>query len=240
MFVGHFGVGFALKKVDTAVSLGLLFLAVQFDDILWPIFVWLGLERFTIVPGFTATSPFVFQSYPYSHSLTAACLWSMIGFVIVMVLPIKGKKLLAAGVIGIAIFSHYILDIIVHVPDLPVTITGTARIGLGLWRHYWLSIGLEMAFLFGGLALYLKATKANSFAGRYGAVILAAFLAVMQIMSTLQAPPDNPRMITGMGFLINIIIAGVAFWLDRKREPVPARQTMEQTGFAKTPAPVGD
>jgi hypothetical protein len=233
MFVGHYGVGFALKKADTAISLGLLFLAVQFADILWPIFVWLGLEKFTIVPGFTATSPFVFQSYPFSHSLMAACLWSLIGFGIVMLLPMKGKKTLAAAIIAIAIFSHYLLDLIVHVPDLPVTIAGSTKIGLGLWNHYWLSIGLEMVFLFGGLWLYLRGTKGRSFAGKYGMVILAVFLAIMQVMSTLQAPPDNPRMITGMGFILNLMIAGVAFWLDRQRTPVVAKYSGESVRFVK-------
>ena len=231
MFVGHYGIGFALKKVDTAISLGLLFVAVQFADILWPIFVWLGLERFTIVPGFTATSPFVFQSYPFSHSLTAACLWSIIGFAIVLALPLKGKKMFAAGVVGVGIFSHYLLDLVVHVRDLPITMTGKTKIGLGLWNHYWLSIGLEMILLFGGLAIYLRATKGTSFVGKFGAVILALFLALMQVLSTLQAPPDNPKMITGMGFLINIVIAGLAFWLDRKRETRFARVEPESRNF---------
>jgi hypothetical protein len=235
MFVGHYGVGFALKRVDTAISLGILFLAVQFLDILWPIFVMLGLERFTIVPGLTAASPFLFQSYPLSHSLVAAFLWSLVALGLVQLQPLRGNKLLAGGVIAIGIFSHYILDLIVHIPDLPVTFTGSTKIGLGLWNYYWPSIGLEMLFLFGGLWIYLKSTKGITFGGKYGSIILAVFLAIMQVMSTLKAPPDNPRMIAGTSLLLNLAIAGIAFWLDRKRIPVALRDADNSSVYAKSP-----
>jgi len=235
MFVGHYGVGLALKRADSAISLGILFLAVQFADILWPIFVLLGIEKFRVMPNFTATSPFIFLSYPFSHSLVALLLWSLLGFLFIILLPSKGNKVLAGTVVAIGIFSHYILDLIVHVPDLPIAIGDSTKMGLGLWNHYWLSIALEMIFLFGGLILYLKTTKASTFSGKFGVVILAVFLAAMQVVSTLQTPPDKPKVIAASGLVINLVVAVIAFWLDRKRTPILAVNYRGQASFSKVP-----
>jgi len=229
MFVGHYGVGFALKRLDHALSLGLLFLAIQFSDILWPIFVLLGIEKFSVVPHFMPTSSFVFQYYPFSHSLVAALLWSALVFLAVRFIPgIKGNKILAGAVIATAVFSHYILDFIVHAPDLPLAGGNSAKIGLGLWNHYWLSILLEMVILFGGLWIYLRTTRGRSFWSKNGPVILAIFLVVMQITSTLGAPPNKPGMIATMGLAANLIIAALAFLIDRKRIPVGVRIVEER------------
>jgi hypothetical protein len=231
MFVGHFGVGLALKRADTAISLGVLFLATQFADIIWPIFVALGIEKFTIIPNFTATSVFQFQYYPLSHSLLTMLGWALLGFLLVAYLPlgIKGNKILAGAIVALGIFSHYLLDAIVHVPDLPLMPGEGPKIGLGLWNYYWPSILLEFVFLIGGLWIYLSATKGNTFAGKYGLVILAAFLAVMQVLSTLSVPPNNPKMIAISALATNLLVAGIAFWLDRKRTPRNILQPIERS-----------
>jgi hypothetical protein len=75
MFIGHFGLGFGAKKAAPAASLGTLFAACQFADLLWPTLVLLGYERVEIVPGATKMTPLDFVSYPYSHSLLALCAW---------------------------------------------------------------------------------------------------------------------------------------------------------------------
>ena len=72
MFIGHFAVAFAGKKVAPKVSLGVLFLAAQFLDVLWPVFVLLGAEHFRIISGITKVSPFDFYDFPISHSLVAS------------------------------------------------------------------------------------------------------------------------------------------------------------------------
>ena len=78
MFIGHFGVGFAAKKVDNRPSLGTLFLAAQFLDLLWPVFLLTGLEKVTIDPGNTAFTPLNFVYYPFSHGLLSVLLLSVL------------------------------------------------------------------------------------------------------------------------------------------------------------------
>ena len=65
MFIGHFGVGLAAKRAAPRLSLGILFIAGLFADVLWPVLVALGIEQVAIVPGITEMTPLEFISYPY-------------------------------------------------------------------------------------------------------------------------------------------------------------------------------
>src|SRR5437899_11326482 len=76
MFIGHFGLGLAAKRLAPRTSLGTLFFAAQFLDLIWPIFLLLGLEHVRFAPGITAVSPLDFYDYPISHSLATALVWS--------------------------------------------------------------------------------------------------------------------------------------------------------------------
>jgi hypothetical protein len=77
MFLGHFGVALTAKKVAPKASLGMLVLAAQFADLLWPIFLLPGWEQVRISPGDTRFTPLDFISYPYSHRLLAELLWGL-------------------------------------------------------------------------------------------------------------------------------------------------------------------
>lgn len=78
MFIGYFGLGFGTKTVQPRVSLGTLFLASQFADLLWPNLLLLGLEQVRVMPGLMVVSPFDFVHYPFSHSLAMDILWGML------------------------------------------------------------------------------------------------------------------------------------------------------------------
>jgi len=129
MFVGHYGVGFAAKRVEPSIPLWLLFIAVQLLDVLWAPFVLLGIEKVRIVPGFTATNPLDLYYMPFTHGLVAALLWSCAGGLAYQILA----RRMAGIVIGVAVFSHWVLDFIVHRPDLPLC-DDSAKVGLGLWN----------------------------------------------------------------------------------------------------------
>src|ERR1044071_5369324 len=126
MFIGHYGVSFAIKSRETSIPLWVLFIAVQFLDVFWAIFVPLGIEKVRIVPGFTATNPLDLYYMPYTHSLLGALFWSVLGFGIYrFVLSVRGSsengadgRTMAAVLVGLAVFSHWILDLVVHRPDL--------------------------------------------------------------------------------------------------------------------------
>jgi hypothetical protein len=154
MFVGHYGVSFAAKKADASIPLWVLFIAVQLLDVAWAPLILLGIEKVRIVPGITASNPLDLYYMPYTHSLLAAVLWSIGAFVLYR-LAAPNSRSVAASVVGIAVSSHWVLDFLVHRPDLPLY-DDTAKVGLGLWNRPALALGLEAALLFGGLWLYIR------------------------------------------------------------------------------------
>src|SRR5687767_10461625 len=119
MFVGHFAVGLAAKRAAPGASLGVLVASATLLDLLWPVFVLAGWERFTILAA--APSPFLafrFDHYPWSHSLLAAMLWATFAAAL-----FQWRRSYGAGALAVwlLVVSHWVLDAIVHRPDLPVT-----------------------------------------------------------------------------------------------------------------------
>lgn len=172
MFVGHYGVSFAARKIDSSIPLWVLFIAVQLLDVAWAPFVLLGIEKVRIVPGITATNPLDLYHMPYTHGLIAALLWSAGTFVIYRLWMWRGGNL-AALVVAAAVFSHWVLDLLVHRPDLPLY-DNAAKVGLGLWNLPLLSFSLEVALLFGGMWLYFRAgPRRRAATVAFGFVMLA-------------------------------------------------------------------
>ena len=153
MFIGHYGVSFAAKRVAPAVPLWILFGAVQLLDVLWAPFILLGIEKVRIVPGITASSPLDLYYMPYTHSLLAAILWSLGSMLVYRRFAPQDLVRPAALVVALAVFSHWLLDLVVHRPDLPLY-DNTAKLGLGLWNVPAVAFALEAVLLFGGMWLY--------------------------------------------------------------------------------------
>ena len=159
MFIGHFGVGLAAKKAAPKASLGTLFLASQFIDLLWPFFLIFGIEKVKIDPGNTAFTPFDFVHYPYSHSLIAVLIWALIFGAIYFLIK---KDLKTSIWLGVLVLSHWILDFITHRPDLPLFIgSNSPLVGLGLWNSVIATIIFEGGIFILGVYLFIKTTKAN-------------------------------------------------------------------------------
>ena len=157
MFVGHYSVAFAAKSERNRIPLWVLFIAVQFLDYIWATLVLLGIEKLRVIKGFTAGSMLDSYFHPYSHSLIAAILWSTaaaIGYK-----PLCGwfgytYKKAAALIVGLAAFSHWILDLIAHPRDLAIY-DDTWKVGFGLWNYRDPEFALEIALLAGGIIVYL-------------------------------------------------------------------------------------
>jgi hypothetical protein len=214
MFVGHFGLGLAAKRVVPAVSLGTLFLSVQLADGLWPLFLLLGLEHVRIVPGLMAASPLDFTDYPFSHSLVTLAGWGVaFGTIYWLIRRNRWAALVLAG----GVVSHWLLDVIVHRPDLPVFPHGP-YLGLGLWQSIPATLAVEGALYLGGLALYLTATRAKDRIGHYALWSLYGLLAALWIGGLLGPPPPNERMLAFSGLAMWITIPW-AYWIDRHRSP---------------------
>lgn len=101
MFIGHFGLAFASKKITQQPSLAISFLAAQFIDLLWPFFILFGIESVSIDPGNTVFTPLDFESYPYSHSLLAVFIWSVILAAVYFMVKKKYPRCLGHRFIGV-------------------------------------------------------------------------------------------------------------------------------------------
>jgi membrane-bound metal-dependent hydrolase YbcI (DUF457 family) len=218
MFIGHFAVGFAAKRQAKTVSLGTLFLAVQFLDLLWPTFLLLGWEQVRIVPGMTAVNPFDFTSYPYSHSLEAALGWSIAFAAVYWLIR---RQLKNALVLALGVFSHWVLDYVTHIPDLALTIHGTTKVGLGLWRSLPSTLLIETLLFLAGIAIYARTTKPRDRTGRFALWGLVAFLFVAYLAATFSPPPTDVKALAWGGQSIWLLVFW-GYWLDRHREPVGA------------------
>ena len=214
MFIGHFGVGFGAKKLAKNTSLGTLFLASQFIDLLWPIFLILGLEKVVIEPGNTVITPFNFIYYPYSHSLIGVLVWAILFGAVYYFLK---KNLKVAILLGVLVLSHWVLDFITHRPDLPLMIgSETTFVGLGLWNSFAGSVIVESLIFLGGIYLFFSITKAKNKTGTYSLWGLVIFLTLIYIMNTLGPPPDSVDAIGYVGLTQWLLIAW-AYWIDRNR-----------------------
>ncbi len=213
MFIGHFGLGLAAKPLAPRTSLGTLFLGCQFLDLLWPTFLMLGWERVRIEPGASGAVPLAFEHYPISHSLLAAIGWG----VLVGAIAARSRAGWRAGVtVGALVVSHWLLDAIVHVPDLPLIPGGAARVGWGLWNAPAIEMALELAIYAGGAALYLRSTVARDRTGTWSLAGLLAFLLVVHLANALGDAPPSVSAIAWVGQAQWLLVAW-AYWVDRHR-----------------------
>lgn len=214
MFLGHFGFGFGAKSVARKVSLGSLFFAAQFLDLLWPSLLLLGVEKVRIVPGATVVTPLVFEHYPISHSLLAVLGWAGVVGGIHFVL---NRKTLAALVLGALVMSHWALDVIVHQPDLPLFPGSGIEVGLHAWSSLPLTLLIEGSLFACGVWLYSRATTARDAIGRWGLVALVVFLTAIYAGSLLSTPPPSSEAVAWAGQLQWLLVLW-GYWLDRHRQ----------------------
>lgn len=215
MFLGHYGLAFAAKRAAPDTSLGTLTFAAQWLDELWPVLLLLGVEHVRIVPRLTAASPLDFTDYPISHSLVAAVAW---GLVIGFLYRNVGRSPRGAVIVGALVLSHWVLDLIVHRPDLPIY-PGGPRVGLGAWNSIALTIALEALFYFGGLVLYLRGTVARDRIGQY-ALVGMVVVQVAAYAASLAGPPPPDVHTLGISALVLWLFVPWAAWIDRHRTVV--------------------
>jgi len=216
MFVGHFALGFAGKRVAPRVSLGALFLAAQFLDLLWPTFLLLGLEVVRIAPGITAVTPLDFVRYPYSHSLVATAGWSAL---FAIVYWFRHRDMRASLLLGLLVSSHWILDFVTHRPDLPLSFSSEVRVGLGLWYSRSATLVVELLLFLAGVVLYARATRPRDRIGRIGFWVLVGFLVTVYLVNIFGPPPPSVAAVAwGTQLMWLLVLWG--FWLDRHRAPV--------------------
>jgi len=211
MFVGHYGVSFAAKKAEPGIPLWVLFIAVQLLDVLWAPFVLLGIEKVRIVPGITASNPLDLYYMPYTHGLLAAIGWSVVAFLAYRFV-VRAAPTRAAVIVGLAVFSHWVLDFLVHRPDLPLY-DNTAKVGLGLWNLPAVALGLEALLLFGAMWLYLRHTARRTAMLVFGVIMLG-----IQVYVFFGPPPASDKAAAATALVGYAVFAVVIRALERRRD----------------------
>ena len=218
MFAGHLAAGLVLKKMERRLNLGWLFFATLFHDFLLGILVLLGWEQIHIPSNFAQTHYLTF-TFPYSHGLAASIVWSMLAFGITYALLPRwsaNERQQAGLAISLAVFSHFVLDWLVHIPELPLLGNNSLKLGLGLWNNLPLALTLETALVVIGFVFYLRMVKPKTNLARYGLAALLLLITVLTVTGMLFAETPPPATGAAMSWIFQpFLICGLAFWFDK-------------------------
>jgi hypothetical protein len=213
MVIGHYAVGMAAKKFAPRASLGTLLAAGAFLDLLWPVLVLAGIEVVTITPGVTAVTPLTFVSYPWSHSLLMSIVW---GALFAAVYFVARRYIPGTIAIGALVVSHWLLDFITHVRDLPLVPGAGPRLGLGLWNSLPATMAVELILFAAGVMTYLAATRSRDGIGRWGFAGMVLLMLLIYAGALFGPPPPSATAVawSDMGQWLIVVLAA---WVDRHR-----------------------
>ena len=220
MFIGHYGVSLAAKRFVPRTSLGTLFVAVQLLDVLFAIFVLAGLEKLRIVPGFTQYNPYDLYYMPYSHGLVGALAWSVAAGL--LVLAFRTPR--AAMWIAAAVFSHFLLDVPMHTPDMPILGNDSTKLGWGLWQHRDLALAAELVALAIGLWMWRLAPALKPWP-RARALAFAGLLVALTLATPFLPAPRDSNQFAWQALAGYFMLAALAGWLDRTRSGAPSTRS---------------
>jgi hypothetical protein len=218
MFIAHLGVGLAAKKICPRVPLGVLLVSGQAVDVLCGLLMVSGIERMRVSPGISRMSPLEFVSYPWSHSLVMNLVWAALAAAIGMWLY---RDRLAASVIAALVFSHWVLDWISHIPDMPLSFEGSPKVGLGLWNSPAGTIIAELALFAGGAILYLGSTRSRDRVGPWAVASLLVFFPVLFFLNHFGPPPPThvPQQLLALPILVFALLLPWGNWIEKHRGP---------------------
>lgn len=212
MFLGHLGVALAAKRAAPRASLGTLVAAAQLIDLAWPVLVLAGLEVVHVDPGNTRVTPLDFAHYPWTHSLLMVVLWAaLLGGAYLARTRYRAGALVCAA----AVVSHWLLDLVVHRPDLPLW-PGGPEVGLGLWDSLPATLLVEGGLFAAGLVIYARATRPRDGVGRWALVALALFLVLVYAANLFGPPPPSGEAVAGGALAVWLLVAWAA-WVDHHR-----------------------
>jgi hypothetical protein len=214
MFIGHFAVGFAAKRLAPKTSLGWLIAAPMFCDMLWPLFLLLGIEHTEIAPGYTAFTPLNLYDIPWSHSTVMVVLWSALFAGVYFALR---KDARGAAVLAVGVFSHWVLDVLTHRPEMQWYPGGAHVLGLELWASVPGTVIAEVALMVVGVAIYVRTTKPRDRRGTISFVAFVALLGIAYVSDVLGPPPPSWQIVMWVAFG-SFLLVPWAWSFDRHRE----------------------
>lgn len=211
MLVGHVASGLAVKVYEPRLNLGVLLIAALFPDLLLWVLVLLGLES-VAAPRTLDTPRFFTFFFPYSHGLLASILWALLAATLGWLLapaPLT-RRLRLAWALVLAVSSHFLLDLLVHVPDMPVVGPASPKLGLGLWRHMPVAVLLEILLAAFGLVVYLRAMPLSRPKAFLAAVIVVVTGALSAAGPYVAGPPPGAAVLalSSLATLLIVVLAG--------------------------------
>ncbi len=215
MFVGHLAVALGAKRVSPRTPLAALIAAAFGLDLMWPILLLAGIEHVRVDPGHTAFTPLAFDHYPWSHSLSMALVWAVaVGRLSVVLL----KRSAAGLVIGLAVVSHWLLDYVTHIADLPLW-PGGPEVGLGLWNSIPGTLVVEGIFFSAAVFAYVRSTRPRQKAGTWSLWALIMLTVMIWVSGPWSPPPPNERAIAWVGLAMWLFpLWGT--WIERTRQSI--------------------
>lgn len=217
MFAGHIGAALALGRAERRVNVAVfVFAAMLLDFVLW-LFVVLRRESVTIPVDFASTHQphFVF---PYSHGLLAGIGWSALAGAAMLLARAQAKQpaIRAAGLVVAAVFSHWLLDALVHAPELPLAGDDSMKVGLGLWQHMPVALASEAAIAVAGLYLFLSGSALSRARKIALTVLTLSILAFTIVGMTVAPPPPSALAMAASSLAIIVIVCALFGWLGRR------------------------
>lgn len=213
MFVGHAAVALAGKTRVPTISLGLLLAAAFWLDLVWPVLVLAGLEVVRVDPGNTVFTPLAFDSYPWSHSLLMVMGWSALAAGLAACCRRGGRT---GALVGVLVLSHWVLDAVMHRPDLPLWPGTSPLVGFSLWNSVTASLLVEGLLFAGGILLYVRATTPTDRTGRLAFWGLIGLMLGIWASQPFSPPPPNATAVA-VGSLAIWLLVFWAAWADRHR-----------------------
>lgn len=217
MMIGHYGPALVLHRLRPGVPLWVYFLAVQAVDVLWAVFILAGVEHARIIPGFTESNALDLYDMPYTHGVVSSVLWAVAAALGWAGMRRGPGRWIEGAMVGAAVASHFVGDLLVHVRDLPIWHGDGEKLGFGLWRHRELAMLVELAFF--GLPALVWLRASSTPAGRRRSIVLGAMALLLVASFYVPTPSTAAAMaMTGLAIMFTACVAAAWMSAGRNRE----------------------
>jgi len=217
MFAGHVGAALAFGRAERRVNIGAFVAAALLLDIVLWLFVIVGWESVTIPASFRSRHQPEFV-FPYSHSLVASLVWSVLaaGGVWSAYARLGPARARAAGLIAAAVFSHWLLDVLVHRPEMPLFGATSQAVGFALWDHLFVALSVEAAIVVLGMFLFIRGSGLPRARSVALAVLSLVVLAFTMVGMTLAPPPPSALAMAGSSLFTVVVVGALFAWLGKR------------------------
>ena len=228
MFAGHVGAGLAIGRVERRVNVGLFVAAALFLDMILWLFVLLGWESVAIPSNFASTHQAMFV-FPFSHSLASSVVWSVLAAAGAWAVcaHLGPARVRIALLIAAAVFSHWLLDLLVHRPELPLAGATSPMVGLGLWNSMPVALVAEGAVVVLGMILFISSGGLPRSRSVAIAVLSLVVLVFTVLGMTLAPPPPSEVAMAGSSLVALVAVCALVAWLGRLPSDTQAQSSVQ-------------